>query len=134
MTGGQAENPFAGQGSVLLDIGGDVGALVVTMPTEMVDMEVEIRPAGAALHAVDHVHEDGSEPGHDHGHDHDHPGGHHPHVAVVERPVGGTVVPSLVFPDLVEGRYELLIKETEVVRLTAQVNGGEVTTEVWPTD
>jgi len=26
------ENPHAGQGSVVLDIGGDVGALVVTMP------------------------------------------------------------------------------------------------------
>ena len=32
-----AENPFAGQGSVLLDIGDDVGALVVTMPGAMVD-------------------------------------------------------------------------------------------------
>ena len=29
---GVSENPHAGQGSVLLDIGGDVGALVVTMP------------------------------------------------------------------------------------------------------
>ena len=29
------ENPFAGQGSVLLDIGGDVGALVVAMPAGM---------------------------------------------------------------------------------------------------
>ena len=40
----QVENPFAGQGSVLLDIGGEVGALVVTMPAAMVDVEVEIRP------------------------------------------------------------------------------------------
>ena len=30
-----AENPYAGQGTVLLDIGGDVGALVVTMPAGM---------------------------------------------------------------------------------------------------
>jgi hypothetical protein len=29
------ENPHAGQGSVMLDIGGDVGALVVTMPPEL---------------------------------------------------------------------------------------------------
>ena len=42
-----AENPHAGQGSVLLDIGGDVGALVVTMPAEMEGVEVEIRPVGA---------------------------------------------------------------------------------------
>jgi len=104
------ENPFAGQGSVLLDIGGDVGALVVTMPASMVDVEVEIRPVGS-----------------DRGHHH-----HHPHVAVVERPVEGAVVPSLVFPELVEGRYELYVKETDVVRLTVAVTGGEVATATWP--
>ena len=36
------ENPHAGQGAVLLDIGGDVGALVVTMPRSTVGEEVEI--------------------------------------------------------------------------------------------
>jgi hypothetical protein len=36
------ENPHAGQGSVVLDIGGDVGALVVTMPAELEGVEVEI--------------------------------------------------------------------------------------------
>ena len=60
-----AENPFAGQGSVLLDIGYDVGALVVTMPAAMVDTEVEIRPVGMVAHHahVGHAHE------HGHGHD-----------------------------------------------------------------
>ncbi len=106
----QVENPFAGQGSVLLDIGGEVGALVVTMPAAMVDVEVEIRPVGG-----DH-----------HGH------GHHPHVAVVERPVLGAVVPSLVFPELVEGRFELYVKGTDLVELTVEVTGGEVTIVAWP--
>lgn len=119
-----AENPYAGQGSVILDIGGDVGALVVTMPAEMVDVEVEIRPVGP------HAHNHGQD-GHD-GHDgHDH--AHHPHVAVVERPVLGSVVPSLVYPELVEGTYELYVKETDDVRLTARILGGEVTTAAWPT-
>ena len=59
-----AENPFAGQGAVLLDIGDDIGALVVTMPGAMVDTEVEIRPVGVA-----HSHPHG---GHPHGHEHDH--------------------------------------------------------------
>ena len=36
------ENPYAGQGSVLLDIGGDVGALVVTMPAAMEGVEIEL--------------------------------------------------------------------------------------------
>ncbi|GAB3652557.1 hypothetical protein GCM10027596_01840 [Nocardioides korecus] len=125
MTAATIENPYAGQGAVLLDIGGDVGALVVTTPVEMVGVEVEIRPVGATMHVV-----------HDHGHDHDHAhdhGGHHPHVAVVARPVGGTLVPSLVFPELVEGGYELYVKETDDVELTVRVTGGEVTTAAWPT-
>jgi hypothetical protein len=87
------ENPYAGQGSVLLDIGGDVGALVVTMPAAMVDVEVEIRPASRA-------------PGTHAGGGHHH---HHPHVAVVERPVRGAVVPSLVFQEMVEVTYEIYV-------------------------
>ncbi len=121
-----AENPFAGQGSVLLDIGGDVGALVVTMPSSMVDVEVEIRPVsteGSPQHAEDGHHH---HPHGEHGHH------HHPHVAVVERPVGDAVVPSLVFPELVEGSYELYVKETDDVRLTVDVTGGVVTDAVWP--
>ena len=35
------ENSHAGQGSVVLDIGGDVGALVVTMPAELEGVEVD---------------------------------------------------------------------------------------------
>ena len=42
-------------------------------------------------------------------------------------------VPSLVFPELVEGRYELYEKETYDVRLTVDVRGGEVTAADWPT-
>lgn len=120
MTGALAENPHAGQGSaVLLDIGGDVGALVVAMPAAMLGEEVEIRVLGSEDHGHDH----------DHGHSH----GHRPHVAVVDRPVpGGGSVPTLVFGELVEGVYELLPKGTDDVRLTTTVRGGEVTTEEWP--
>jgi hypothetical protein len=117
-----AENPDAGQGSVLLDIGGDVGALIVTMPAEMEGVEVEIRPHGAPdlpEHRHDH------EGGHGHGH------GHYPHVEVVLRPTASGPVPSLVFPDLVEGRYELYVKETHDVQLVADVTGGEVATAAW---
>ena len=38
------ENPYAGQGPVLLDIGGDVGALIVTMSAESEGTEVESDP------------------------------------------------------------------------------------------
>lgn len=122
-TAAQVENPFAGQGSVLLDIGGDVGALVVTMPAGVEGLEVEIRPegTGSATHAHDHHHDD--QGGHS----------HHPHVAVVNRPAGGTEIPSLVFPELLEGSYELYEKGTQDVRLTVPVRGGEVATAAWPT-
>ncbi|MCW2867760.1 MAG: hypothetical protein JWR20_1948 [Marmoricola sp.] len=132
MSAAQVENPYAGQGAVLLDIGGDVGALVVTTPAEMVGVEVEIRPVGASLHVVpDHEHGPHHDDGHQHDHGHGH-GGHHPHVAVVARPVGGRLVPSLVYPELVEGRYELYVKETDDVELTVTVVGGEVATAEWP--
>lgn len=105
------ENPYAGQGSVLLDIGGDVGALVVTMPAALAGAEVEINRVDI------------------HDHDHDH---HRPHVAVVPRPINVGVVHSLVFPELTEGRYELYLRPSGPVELTVQVTGGGVTEAVWP--
>jgi hypothetical protein len=108
------ENAWAGQGAVLLDIGGDVGALVVAMPASMVGVEVEIRP-------LRHVAVGG---------------GHHEHlahVAVVARPVAGGEVPSLVFPELPDGGYELFAKgQPEAVALRVDVVGGQVTTTDWP--
>jgi hypothetical protein len=102
------ENPYAGQGSVLLDIGGDVGALVVTMPPEMLGEEVEVvAPA-------------------------DERGQHRPHVAVVPRPLGEGTVPSLVFPELRQGSYALVPKGTDDVHLRVDVRGGEVTSAAWP--
>ncbi len=118
------ENPHAGQGSVMLDIGGDVGALVVSMPPAMVGVEIEIAPVGGS-HEHDHDH------GLGHGHGHGH--GHRPHVAVVDRPVTDGHEPSLVFPDLVEGSYELFDKGQDTVLLTAEIIGGQVTFLEWPT-
>jgi hypothetical protein len=122
MSTAQVENPFAGQGSVMLDIGGDVGALVVTMPQGMAGVEVEIRPLDARGHQHGHHAEDVEHVEH----------AHHPHVAVVDRPVADRRVPSLVFPELVEGSYELYEKETDDVRLTVDVRGSEVTAAHWP--
>ncbi|GAW51613.1 MULTISPECIES: hypothetical protein [unclassified Nocardioides] len=120
------ENPHAGQGSVLLDIGGDIGALVVTTPASMVGVEVEIGPEGTVFGHHHHDH-DGS---HDHDHGHDH--GHLAHVAVVRRPVQGGEVPALVFGELSAGRYALAEKGAADVRLLVEVRGGEVTSAEWP--
>ena len=129
MTAAAVENPYAGQGSVLLDIGGDVGAIVVTMPREMLGEEIEIRSVNRSGHVRDgHDHDHGQ--GHAHGHAHGH--GHVPHVAVVNRPVQDGHLPSLVFPEVVEGGYGLCLKGSTDVLLALEVTGGEVTTADWP--
>ena len=126
----------------MLDIGGDIGAIVVTMPVEMVGQEVDLLAEGedvaagvSQTHAEDdhdHGHDHGHGHGHDHGHGHGH--GHRPHVAVVRRPLPGSTeeIPSLVYPEVREGRYRLLMKGTDVVTLEVDVVGGEVTEAVWP--
>ena len=104
------ENPWAGQGSVLLDIGGDVGALVVEMPASMTGVEVEARFEGGSVERPVH----------------------HPHVAVVDRPVGTGTIPSLVFASLTAGRYQLARKDWEQAEMSVVVTGSEVTSAQWP--
>ncbi len=121
------ENPWAGEGSVLLDIGGDVGALVVDMPAALVGHEVEIDPVdGRDRHEHPHEHS------HDHGHDNRHDHGHRRHVAVVPRRTPAGIAPSVVFPDLHEGGYLLYAPGTDDVVLDVVVRGGEVTWATWP--
>lgn len=117
----------------MLDIGGDVGALVVTMPADWEGVEIEIRPAAedpSAPGGSGHSH---GPDGH-HGHDHHHGDGqHHPHVGVVNRPAGGEKIPSLVYPELVAGDYVLVPKGGGEPYLRATIAGGEVTTMDWST-
>ena len=109
---GGEENPYAGQGAVLLDIGGDVGAIVVEMPTEMVGVEIEVRRVDDAAPGLDAEHA--------------------PHVAVVARAAPEATVPSLVFPELREGTYALSHKGGGPAQATVTVTGSEVTHLTWP--
>jgi len=110
---GPGENPHAGQGAVLLDIGGEIGALVVVMPSGMDGIEVEIRP-------IHHQHDDGGAHGHT------------AHVAVVARPSEAGHIHSLVFPALPAGRYELYRRPDGPVQLQVEIRGAAVTEAVWP--
>jgi len=111
-----AENPYAGQGSVLLDIGGDVGAVILHLPAAWEGAEVEYRRLGEPdAHHHEHLH--------DQDHDHDH--GHRPHVAVVGRPAGDRIAYSAVFPELVAGCYVLSLPDGSEIE--AEVEGGVVT-------
>ncbi len=102
------DNSHAGQGAVVLDIGGDIGALVVSMPSHMKGIEVEIRPVGQAF----------TTPA--------------PHVAVTGRPSSTGVDFTLVFPEVREGTYQLNERHHDTLALTAQVQGGTVTYANWP--
>ena len=126
----QVENPYAGQGPVLLDIGGQVGALVVHMPESMEGVEVEIRPRGATVAETHHGHEEAWEAGAHHVHGARHAA--YPHVAVVGRPDGTGTTFALVFAEVTQGAYELVPLLDGRVALTATVTGGSVTYATWP--
>jgi hypothetical protein len=103
------DNAHAGQGPVLLDIGGDVGAAVVVLPAGLAGAEIEARPCGGDGHH------------------------HFPHVGVVARPLpDGSVVHSAVFGELPAGSYELCERPAGPVRLRLAVTGGAVTEAIWP--
>ena len=120
-----AENPHAGQGSVLLDIGGDVGAVVLHLPAAYEGAEVAYRREGEEAPATHHP----TTP-HDHAHDHVRAHPHVPHVAVVGRPAGDRLAYTAVFPELVAGRYVLTLPEES--ELPVDVAGGAVTQLRWP--
>jgi hypothetical protein len=116
------ENPHAGKGSsVLLDIGGAIGALVVTLPAALEGEEIELRPSNfSGRHAEQHGR----------GHGHSHP---LPHVAVVPRPSpDGKIVHSAVFFEVLQGNYELYVRPDGPVQLTVDITGGVVTEADWP--
>jgi hypothetical protein len=127
------ENSHAGQGMVVLDIGGDVGALVVSTPAQLAGVEIEICPAGARHEVPDEG--AGWWEGSWRTHHHDHAEGHAPawpHVGVLPREFAGADVCAAVFPGLRAGRYDLWIKPDHPTALTVAVVGGEVATVQWP--
>lgn len=132
-----AENPHAGQGMVTLDIGGDIGAVVLLASASMVGAEIEICPSGSRQQTPD----DGVGWWHGDWHSHSHAEGdtsehRHdpawPHVAVLGRPTANGTEYSAVYPGLREGRYDLWQRPNEPTALTVAVTGSQVTTARWP--
>ncbi len=102
-------NANAGQGAVLLDIGGDIGALILTMSDAQLEgSEIEIRPVPRL--SIEPLR----------------------HVGVVSRPTPSGRVHSAVFDGLDEGRYELYVRPDGPVQLEVEVRGGEVSFAEWP--
>ena len=88
-------------GSVIVDIGGDVGGAIVNTPASLVGEEIEIRRCGAAW--------DGT------------------HVAVRTRHVVGGEVHAALFSGLTQGDYEVRIRdEADGPEAMLTVLGGRV--------
>ncbi len=104
------DHDHAGQGPVLLDIGDDVGALIVSMPANLASAEVELRPHGDSGRGPEH----------------------HPHVGVVAHHICDRVIHSAVFAAVPQGRYELYLRPDGPVQLHATVRGGHITELHWP--
>jgi hypothetical protein len=97
------------EASVVVDIGGDVGAAIVSTQAALVGSEIEIRRCDTAW--------DGT------------------HVAVRERLVSGGVMHAALFPALEYGTYEVRVRDdAEGPVATFTVEGGRVsaTRLSWP--
>ena len=92
-------------GSVVADIGGDVGAAILPVPEALAGREIEIRPAGAEW--------DGT------------------HTGVRERHVSGAVIWAAFFGSLPAGRHEVRVRGDESRTLGLDVAGGRVTEARW---
>ncbi len=90
-------------GSIVLEIGDDVGAAIVLTPASLAGHEIEIRP------------QNGDWAGR--------------HVAVLERRLTGGPTWAAVFPSLPEGGWEIRVRHNPTSPVAAlDVAGGHVTT------
>jgi hypothetical protein len=87
--------------TVVLDIGGNFGALVLYTPPEFHGREIEISPVGEETQRV--------------------------HTAVLERIVGGRRLFAAVFPKLPAGLFRLWIDDERARVKHALISAGKVT-------
>jgi hypothetical protein len=119
-------------GTVVLDIGGDIGALIILTGAELLRAELEISPVSddaedvfQAGDAHEHTHD-----GHTHSHTHDAGGPRRTHVAVRERHGPSGVRYAAIYPQLREGEYTIYGTDGEPAE-TVRITGGEVAQLDW---
>jgi len=116
---------------VVLDIGGDIGALVVSAPPSLAGAEIEICPSGSRISEPD----EGAGWWHGQWRSHTHAHGHAhawPHVAVIDRTTGLGTQHCAVYLGLRRGRYDLWLRPDQPTALTVTVHGALVTWVDWP--
>jgi hypothetical protein len=102
----EARYGATGAGTVLLELGAGVGALILHVPPELNGREIEISRAGSA--AV-----------------------HRTHAQVRERPGGRGRRYSALYPGLASGTYSVWRDEVTVAT-TVTVTGGQIASCSWP--
>jgi hypothetical protein len=106
----------------VLDIGGDIGALILYTDAEYDQREIEVSPIDEAGH--------GHGPGNTHEHEHGHGHEHRVHTAIHERRSGGQVTYAGIYPELKAGTYKIWIDDPTLPdRVT--IIGGEVAELDW---
>lgn len=93
-------------GSVVLEVGADIGALVLHTPAALDRREIEISPYGVEV-------------------------AHRTHSQVRERRVGGSVLHAAVYPGLTAGDYTIWRDATTSAGMVT-IHGGQVTDWQWP--
>jgi len=93
-------------GTVLLELGAEVGALILHVPQELNGHEIDISRAGA-------------------------PDAPRTHAQVRERPSGRGTVYSALYPGLAAGSYAVW-RDEATVAATVTVTGGQVASCTWP--
>jgi hypothetical protein len=93
-------------GSVVLNLGTGVGALVLYAPPALDGCEIEISPSGA-------------------------PDARRTHSQIRERRTGGGIQYAAVYPGVAEGDYVIWQDETTPITVVT-IAGGEVTSYHWP--
>ena len=94
-------------GSVMADIGGDVGAAILYVPEALAGLEIEIRRVGQEW--------DGT------------------HTAVRERHVNDTIIWAAFFGSLLAGHFEARVRGDNSRIVVVEVVGGYVAESSWPT-
>lgn len=96
----------SGVGTVVLDIGGDTGALILHAPAELNGVEIEISPNGVREAA-------------------------RTHSRVRERRVGSAVRYAAVYPAVPAGCYTIW-RDAATPAATVTVTGGSIASCQWP--
>jgi len=96
-----------GAGSVVLELGGDIGALILRTPPRLHGTEIEISPKSRGPH------------------------GHRTHSLVRERVTASGVSYAAVYPEVPAGHYTVWGEDGAPVG-TVVIAGGQVATVHWP--